>query len=331
MSTEAAAAEPTGTMPLPAAPVVSIVTPSFNQGAFIEETLRSVLSQRGDFSLDYIVIDGGSTDATMDIVKKYDKLLSDSRWPVACRGIRYRWLSEKDRGQTDAIAKGFARAEGHILAWLNSDDVYSEDAIQKAVSVFRERRDADVVYGTAAYINEHGEAVGRYPAEPFDGKRLAVVDFICQPSTFFTRSAYDRSGGVNVDLRYAMDYDLWIRMAQQGSFVYFPEVLSYYRLHGESKTVAPHHALENHRECLRTVVRHFHWAPVNRVVGYAYHSVKNASPAFISRRPWMVLFGALPVALFLYFRFNTWIRLDDIRLITPRTIRKLLAMERLFE
>lgn len=317
--------DPTGS------PTISIVTPSFDQGRFIEETIRSVLSQAGDFFLDYLVIDGASRDNTVDMLRKYDSLLHSGQWPVRCRGIRYRWVSEPDRGQTDAIAKGFALAQGGIFAWLNSDDVYTDGVLDRIARLFRGKSGIDVIYGKGTYVSEDGSPVGSYPTESFDRIRLAVADFICQPSAFFRRSAYERCGGVDVGLRYAMDYDLWIRMAMQGDFLYLPEVLSFYRLHGESKTVAERHALENHRECLSTVVRYFHWAPVNRVVGYAYRAVKHASPPFVSRRPWLVFLGALPMAVYHYFRLNTWIRLADLRLITPRNVRKLLSMERFIQ
>ena len=119
------------------APVISIVTPSYNQGEFLEETLVSVLSQEGDFFLDYLVIDGASTDGSLEIIRRYAELLEKDEWPVRCRGIRYRWMSEPDNGQSDALMKGFNLAEGEILAWLNSDDVYLPGALQKVTSFLK--------------------------------------------------------------------------------------------------------------------------------------------------------------------------------------------------
>src|SRR5574340_1418719 len=114
-------------------PVITVVTPSFNQGRFIDETIRSVISQEGDFYLEYLIMDGGSTDETVDIIKKYDRLIKEGKWPVKCRGIEYRWVSEKDNGQADAVNKGFKIARGEILGWLNSDDTYLPGALGKAL------------------------------------------------------------------------------------------------------------------------------------------------------------------------------------------------------
>src|SRR4030065_830719 len=103
-------------------PLVSVVTPSYNQGRYIEETIKSVLSQEGDFRIEYLIMDGGSTDNSVEVIKKYDRLLKEGRWPVKCLGITYSWTSEKDKGQTDAINKGFAGCTGEILNWINRDD-----------------------------------------------------------------------------------------------------------------------------------------------------------------------------------------------------------------
>ena len=102
--------------------IITVVTPSYNQGKFLEETIISVIGQEGDFFLDYIIVDGGSKDSSVELIKKYEALLQRGEWPIRCRGIEYRWLSEKDNGQTDAIIKGFRMAKAEVLAWLNSDD-----------------------------------------------------------------------------------------------------------------------------------------------------------------------------------------------------------------
>src|SRR5450631_2739137 len=105
-------------------PTISIVTPSFNQGEFLAATIESVISQAGDFIIDYLIVDGGSLDNSIDIIRGYDALIRTDMFPVNCCGLTYRWLSEQDRGQADALAKGFRMAEGEIFAWLNSDDTY---------------------------------------------------------------------------------------------------------------------------------------------------------------------------------------------------------------
>src|SRR3990170_2770087 len=129
------------------APKITIVTPSYNQGRFIEETIKSVLSQEGGFYIEYLIMDGGSTDNSVEVIKKYDRLLKEGRWPVKCLGITYSWASEKDKGQSDAINKGFRQARGDYIAWLNSDDTYEPGAIGKAVDYLQAHPEYMMVYG----------------------------------------------------------------------------------------------------------------------------------------------------------------------------------------
>src|SRR5262245_45147166 len=118
--------------------IFSIITPSYNQGQFLGETIESVISQSGAFSIDYIIVDGGSTDNSVDIIRQYDERLHRGGWPVKCQGISYRWVSEQDKGQADALMKGFLMAKGNIFAWVNSDDTYIPGALQAAAVFFRE-------------------------------------------------------------------------------------------------------------------------------------------------------------------------------------------------
>src|SRR5437016_2863998 len=184
-----------GTMP-DDLPLVSVVTPSFNQEEYIEATIRSVLGQ--DYpAIEYIVVDGGSGDSTIEILKRYQGKLT--------------WTSEKDAGQADAINKGFARARGEIVAWLNSDDTYEPGAISAAVGYLRAHPDVAMVYGEANFIDAAGKFIGRCAhVEEFDAGRLVnYSDFIVQPASFFRRSALEAVGGLDPSLHYAMDYDLW--------------------------------------------------------------------------------------------------------------------------
>ena len=310
-------------------PTVSITTPSWNQGRFLEETIRSVLDQEGEFFIDYVIVDGGSTDNSLDVIKKFESQLLRGEWPTHCRGIRFRWLSEGDDGQSDAINKGLKMSTGEILGWLNSDDTYAAGALKEVCDAFAKEPNCEVVYGKTHYVDESGSHLGQYPTEDFRRDRLAVVNFICQPSTFFRRSALDRVGYPDAGLRYVMDFDLWIRMAGQCRFRYLDAFLSHYRLHGESKTVSPRHALENSRECLDIVYKHFHWAPANRVYGYCASRYRaHVTHPFLKSKPVEIML-TLPYAAFKYCVMNRGVRLADVKQLSLGNLRNLLAEKNL--
>ncbi len=290
-------------------PLVSIITPSYNQGKFIEDTIRSVLSQ--DYTnVEYIVIDGGSTDNTVDILKKYEG--------------KFKWISEKDKGQSDAINKGFKMAKGDILAWLNSDDTYLQGAISKVADFFQTHPDTGAVYGKTHFIDEAGKIVGQYPTEPFDFKRLAVFNFICQPSMFFKKIVWNEIGGLDMNLNYSMDYDLWIKIVRRFRVEYFNEFLSTYRLHTESKTISDIHALKNNEECLKTVMKLYNWAPANRVYGYYYYLVKNNIPSCFSKLKFIMFPIVFIVSLVAYLRINKGVNLKDLKMLRPSYIKKMI-------
>jgi glycosyltransferase involved in cell wall biosynthesis len=303
--------------------VVTVITPSYNQGRYLEDTIRSVLGQEGAFFLDYLVIDGGSTDNSVEIIKKYDALLQRGEWPVRCGGIQYRWISEKDRGQTDAINKGVGMSKGEILAWLNSDDTYLAGALGKAADTLVREPDVSVLYGKTYFTDAQGEVVGKYPTEPFDHARLAVFNFICQPSTFLRKSAFTAVGGLDLSLDYVMDYDLWIRLSGKFTFRYLPDFLSTYRLHETSKTMSPAVALANHREALETVRKYYGWSPLNRVYMHCHHLVRSKLPAALADVRPLLVFLSLPCAVVRYAILNRGIRLADLRMISLSNIRKL--------
>jgi len=298
-----------------ALPVFSIVTPSYNQGRYLAATIESVLSQEGDFAIDYVITDGGSKDDSVAIIESYQARLQDGRWPVKCRGITYRWLSEKDRGQTDAIRKGFAMATGELLAWLNSDDTYLPGALARAQ---RALAGAEVVYGKSQFTDEHGTVIGKYPTEPFDATRLASFNFIAQPSTFFTKHALEAVGGLDPSLHYVMDYDLWVRLSREFELAYVPEFLSTFRLHDESKTVSPAHALANQKETLEAVTKYYGWAPINRVYAYAHQRLR--SKLNVGELPLVLL--SVPYAAAKYVHMNRGVRLADLRMLNVTNLRK---------
>ncbi len=204
-------------------PLVTIVTPSYNQGEFIEATIRSVLDQNYP-NLQYLVIDGGSKDQTLDILRKYEDRLS--------------WISEKDKGQSDAINKGFKMAEGEIVAWLNSDDTYEPGAIQSAVDYFLKHPETALVYGEGDIIDRDGSKVKRFEAtQAFDLWTLIHKwDYIMQPTTFFKREALRKVGYLNESLHWCMDWDLWIKLASEYEVGYIDRVLANSREYEETKT-----------------------------------------------------------------------------------------------
>ena len=291
-------------------PLVSIVTPSLDQGSYIEETIKSVLTQ--DYgNLEYLVIDGGSSDNTLDILRRYDGQI--------------RWVSESDKGQADAVNKGIEMAKGEIIGWLNSDDVFLPGAVSKAIECFAEFPHLAMVYGKCDFVDQEGSVVGQYPTEPFNFDKLAIVNFICQPATFFKKSAFEGIGGLNSKLEYAFDLDLWIRVSQNSRVHYLPDYLSRYRLHGASKTVSPGHAAKNHAECLKVIIKHYDWAPVNRVYGYCYHQIAAKMPQLFQPNRGLTIFASLLVSVVKYLQLNRGIRFRDIRALNLENLRKLLV------
>ena len=204
-------------------PLVTIVTPSYNQGQFIRATIDSVLTQ--DYpAVEYLVVDGGSTDGTIDILRGY--------------GDRVRWTSGPDAGQTDAIHRGFAAATGKYIAWLNSDDVYLPGAINAAVAELEAHPGTGLLYGGAEFIDRDGAVI--IPAEPVQAwsleKMLRTTNLVVQPSTFFLREAYTAIGGLDTNLNYVMDYDLWIRLGSKYPVRSIQRVICQVRAYGETKS-----------------------------------------------------------------------------------------------
>jgi glycosyltransferase involved in cell wall biosynthesis len=232
-------------------PTITVVTPSLNQARFIGDAIDSVLAQRY-VHLDYVVIDGGSTDGTVEILKRHNREL--------------RWLSERDEGQADAVNKGVALARGQIIGWLNSDDVYVPGALETAAEAFLRSHAVDVLYGEAEEVLADGTFFRRYPTTSFDYQRLAYECFICQPATFFRRAAFQEVGGLDPSLHYCMDYDLWIRLGRRFRFAHLPEVLARSRLHIDSKTLGRRRQV--FPEIIRTVRRHYGFVPFSWALGH---------------------------------------------------------------
>lgn len=216
-------------------PRISIVTPSYNQGAYLEESILSVLTQ--DYpDLEYIIIDGASTDRSVEIIKTYERDLSY-------------WCSEPDEGQSDAIAKGFEKATGEILFWLGSDDLLLPGALKKVAEYFIRNPDIQVVSGGCVFIDSDGEVCTEEPVPfslgvpaSYNRFRFYEQDGVCQPATFWRRGIYEEVGGLDRSRTFIMDLDLFARMAKAGgSFGQLPKFLSCFRLHEESKSTTLQH------------------------------------------------------------------------------------------
>lgn len=213
----------------------SIVTPSLNQSQFIEQTIKSVLSQEGNFFIDYIIVDACSTDDSVEIIKKYAYLLESGEWNVRCLGIEFRWVSEADRGQSDGINKGFRIARGDLFCWLNSDDLYPPGLLNTVAKV--SWSNTDFIYGKGVWIDGSGEELGVYPTFPPNKYTLSITCTICQPTVFFTKEAFETLGSLSTEYDLVFDYEYWLRAVHTGmQFRYHPEILVKSRMYTENKT-----------------------------------------------------------------------------------------------
>ena len=205
-------------------PTISIVTPSFNQANYLGRTIESILSQ-GYAPLEYIVQDGGSTDRSREVLSAY--------------GERLQWISAPDGGQSDAINRGFARAQGEVMAWLNSDDLLLPGTLAYVARFFRDNPGVDVVYGHRILIDEHDREIGRWILPPHQNHSQRWVDTIPQETMFWRRSLWEKVGGLDADFQFAMDWDLILRFIEAGAtFVRLPRFLGAFRVHATQKTLA---------------------------------------------------------------------------------------------
>ena len=241
-------------------PLVSIITPSLNQGRFIRKTIESVLSQ--DYPrLEYLVMDGGSTDETLDILRSY--------------GDRITWRSGPDGGQAAAVNSGVRLAKGEILGWLNSDDTYQPGAVKAVVDHLTAHPETAVVYGDAYYIDEHDAVIGTYPTEDFDLNRLAEACLICQPTAFIRRSAIEAVGLLDTTLHYCMDYDLWIRLGRRFHIDRIDRSLANSRRYLDTKSFARREPM--FQEIYTVVQRSFGRVPPHWKVCRAYYRLVDLS------------------------------------------------------
>ena len=235
-------------------PIISIITPSFNQARFLDQAIESVLSQEGGFYIDYILMDGRSTDESVDIIKEYESIIKtgssqkkiseityfyDIKYEKfnSCLGISFRWESEKDNGQAHAINKGIELAKGGIVAYLNSDDLYEGYAFKTIADFFQRNEQCETVYGNAFIIDDTGKKLGLYPTKDINADDIYSECFICQPSVFFRKTALVKYGLFNEKIHNSFDYEYWLRLYNKKAvFTHLDTVLASTRYYEETKT-----------------------------------------------------------------------------------------------
>lgn len=205
-------------------PLVTIVTPSFNQARFLEQTMRSVFEQ--DYpNIEYMVADGGSTDGSVDLIQKYSDRL---KW----------WVSEKDNGQADAINKGFTRASGEIIAWINSDDYYMPGAVASAVKALADHSEVGMVFGNVRVVDETEKVLNQLAYDDWGLADLMSFHIIGQPAVFMRREVLEKVGHLDQSFHLLLDHQLWIRLASEAGMQYIPELWASAHYHEDCKNLA---------------------------------------------------------------------------------------------
>jgi glycosyltransferase involved in cell wall biosynthesis len=278
-------------------PSISVITPSYNQGRFIEQTIQSVLDQ-GVPNLEYFVVDGGSTDETLDILRKYDS--------------RLRWTSEKDNGQADAINKGIKATKGEIIGYLNSDDIYYPGALSAVLTFFEKYPEMEGVYGDADHIDSDGAVIEPYYTEDWDYERFKEVCFLCQPSVFFRRRLIEKVGLFDSNLRYCMDYEYWLRLGAITPFVRLNKKLAGSRMYEDNKTLGSRVAV--HWEMNHMLRVRLGKVPEKWIYNYAHAVVDQKGYKRITPlQDFKYVLALIGVSIISFFRWRQNVPLSAIR------------------
>lgn len=220
----------------------SIVIPSYNQGDFIGKTLESIFTQKGDFFIECLVFDGGSTDKTVEIIKGYELRIKNNEFKNLNKGITFYWQSEKDRGQSDAINKGLKKSTGDILAYLNSDDTYVDGAFEEVSDAFAKSSKKKWLTGYCNIVDQNDKpirsAIAKYKnfwLRNYSYNKLLVINFVSQPATFWKKEIMEDDSFLDENLSYTMDYDFWLRLGKNSDPIIVEKSLANFRIHGQSK------------------------------------------------------------------------------------------------
>jgi len=265
---------------------ISIITPSYNQGIFIEKTIKSVLNQ--DYSdFEYLIYDGGSTDKTTEVLQEYSSKLY--------------WISEKDNGQAHAVNKGIMKSSGDIIGWLNSDDIYYPGTLEKVADFFKAHPNIDILYGNACHIDREDKPFEDYPTQQWSIEQLKETCFICQPTVFFRKNIFKKYGLLREDLNYCMDYEYWLRLSKENvQFGFIPEKLAGSRMYQDNKTLGAR--IKVHAEINDMFQELFGEVPTRWVINYAHVQIENKIDRNV--QPKRFLFYLILISLWSSFKWN---------------------------
>jgi glycosyltransferase involved in cell wall biosynthesis len=293
-------------------PLVSIVTPSYNMAAYLPQTVESVLSQ--DYpNIEYIVMDAGSTDGTLNILEKYKDRLT--------------YTSGPDSGSADAVNKGFRACKGSIFAWLNADDTYLPGAVSSVVQHFLGHPDAGAVYGQGYWVNDDGGILKPYPTSSRSVEELSYDCYFCQPACFVRSTAFQEAGGVNEQMHYAFDYDLWVRLSRRYPISYLESFLATSRMHLGNKSLRDRRAM--FREGMSVLKRHFGYIPFHWIYSYVCYKLDKRDQFYNSLDPSVLSYClSLPIGLRYNYRHMTAYSTEWLRVMSYQGLRRMMQRAR---